>query len=142
MKSMQIWHSVGPHRYYTDGDTVLWHLIDVMDEAQIEQLLAVVDGVLAHFQQSVLLVDCSQAHGLKPEARRRYGEWLKHNRQPNRASIFFSACGEMRTILLLAQRGGQLVSGQRSAIEIVDDEAAARQRADALRATWAERSGA
>jgi hypothetical protein len=74
---------------------------------------------------------------LKPEARRRYAEWLKTSPYPNRASIFFAASGEMQAFLLLAQRAGQLASGQRSAIEIVKDEAAARKRADELRASWA-----
>ncbi len=134
---MQVWQSVGAHRYRTDGDTVFWHLIGVMDELQIERLLAAVDGALSQFQQSVLLVDCTLAHSLKPEARRRYGEWLKHNPYQKRASIFFAASGEMRTFLLLAQRGGELLSGQRSAIEIVLDEATARRRADELRARWA-----
>lgn len=139
MTPMQAWQSSGPHRYYAEGDLVFWRLIDVMDEAQIDQLLAAVDSVLSRYQQSVLLVDCSQAHSLKPEARRRYGEWLKKNPYPRRASIFFSATGEMRTFLLLAQRSGQLLSGQRSAIEIVEDQEAARQRASELRAQWTTR---
>lgn len=139
MMRMQQWQSIGPHRYYTDGDVVFWRLIDVMDEVQIEQLLAAVDGVLSRYQQSVLLVDCSQAHGLKPEARRRYGEWLKKSPNPRRVSIFFAANGEMRTFLLLARRSGQLVSGRHSAMEIVEDLAAAHQRAAELRAQWAAR---
>ena len=133
---MQVWQIVGAHRYCTDGDTVFWHLIGVMDELQIERLLEAVDGALSQFHQSVLLVDCTLAHSLKPEARRRYGEWLKHNPHQKRASIFFCASGEMRTFLLLAQRSAELVSGRRSAIEIVVDEATARRRADELRALW------
>lgn len=131
-----MWRSIGPHRYYVDGDIVFWCLVDIMDELQIERLLVEVDGVLTRFQRSVLLVDCTQAHGLQPEARRRYGEWLKHRPHPNRASIFFAASGEMRTFLLLAQRSGQILSGQRSAIEIVEDEATARQRVEVLRQQW------
>lgn len=133
-----MWQSIGSHRYYTDGDLVFWHLIGVMDEMQIERLLSAVDAALSQFRQSVLLVDCSRAHSLKPEARRRYGEWLKHNPHPNRASVFFAASGEMSAFLLLAQRSGELLSGQRSAIEIVPDEAAARRRAEELRRSWTD----
>lgn len=133
---MAAWRNVGSHHYYVDGDTVFWRMIGIMDELHIEQLLAAVDSVLVRCQYSVLLVDCSQASGLKAEARRLYGEWLKHNPYPRRASIFFSASGEMRTFLLLAQRAGQLISGQRSAIEIVDGESAAWRHADELRAAW------
>jgi hypothetical protein len=133
---MQAWLSSGSHRYYTEGDVVFWRMVDVMDEVHLKQLLAAVDGVLLAFRRLVLLVDCAQARSLTPEARRCYGDWLKNCPQPDRASIFFSASGEMRTFLLLAQRSGQLLSGQRSAIEIVEDEAAARQRAAVLRAQW------
>lgn len=135
---MAVWRTLGLHHYYTDRDVVLWRIAGIMDEAHIEQMLASVDDVLARFHHSILLVDCSQARSLSAEARRRYAEWLKQNLYPNRASIFYSASGEMRTFLLLAQRGGQLVSGRRSAIEIVADEAAARKLADELRAAWTE----
>src|SRR5437868_321588 len=69
--SMQAWQSIGSHHYYTDGDIVFWRMIGFLDEAHIEQLLTAVDAVLERFHHSVLLVDCSQAHSLKPEARRR-----------------------------------------------------------------------
>lgn len=134
---MSAWQSSGPHRYYSEGDFVFWHMVDAMDEVNIEALLAAVDAALRQFQRSVLLVDCSQATLLKPEARRRYAEWLKTSPYPNRASIFFAASGEMQAFLLLAQRAGQLASGQRSAIEIVKDEPAAHKRAEELRASWA-----
>lgn len=130
------WQSAGPHRYYTDSDLVFWRMVDVMEEGHLERLLEAVDAVLARFHHLVLLVDCAEAHSLTAEARRRYAEWLRHNPYPNRASLFYSASGEMHAFLLLAQRAGQLLSGQRSAIEIVHDEAAARERAEELRAAW------
>lgn len=133
---MQNWQSIGSHQFYTEGDIVFWRMIGVMDGVHIERLLAEVDATLARFHRSVLLVDCVHAQILTVEARRRYAEWLKHKPEPHRASIFFSASGEMQTFLLLAQRSGQLLSGQRSAIEIVEDEAAAHQRVEALRAEW------
>lgn len=130
------WQSAGPHRYYTEGHIVFWRMVDVMEEGHLDKLLEAVDAVLARFHHLVLLVDCAEAHSLTVEARRRYAEWLKHNPYPNRASLFYSASGEMQAFLLLAQRAGQLLSGQRSAIEIVQDEAAARKRAEELRAAW------
>lgn len=137
MEAMPAWLRSGPHSYYTEDDVVFWRMVEVMDDGHLKQLLAAVDAVLRAFHRSVLLVDCCQARSLTPEARRSYGDWLKHNPYPNRASIFFATSGEMRTFLLLAQRSGQLISGQRSAIEIVEDESAARQRAGVLRAQWA-----
>lgn len=136
MQAMSAWQTTGSHRYRTEGDTVFWQMVDVLDEVDIEHLLGAVDAVLSRSQHVVLLVDCAQAHGLKAEARRRYGEWLKHSPYSHRVGIFYAVSGEMRTFLLLAQRSGELLSGRRSAIEIVEDEAAARQRADELRAAW------
>jgi tetratricopeptide (TPR) repeat protein len=69
---MSAWQSTGPHRYYSEGDFVFWQMVEAMDEVHIEALLAAVDAALRQFQRSVLLVDCSQATILKPEARRRY----------------------------------------------------------------------
>lgn len=73
------WQSIGPHRFCTEGDTIYWSMVGFMEEAHTKQLLATVDAALAKFHRSVLLVDCTLAHGLKPEARRCYAEWLKHN---------------------------------------------------------------
>lgn len=136
---MHLWLQCGPHSYYTDGDLVFWRMVDVMEEVHIVSLLAAVEAVLAQFRQGVLLVDCSQAHNIRAEARRRYADWLKHSpySDAHRASIFFAVDGEMRVFLTLAQRGAQLASGKRSAIEIVRDEAAARERVDELRSEWA-----
>lgn len=134
------WQSIGPHRFCTEGDTIYWSMVGFMEEAHTKQLLATVDAALAKFHRSVLLVDCTLAHGLKPEARRCYAEWLKHNPHPHRASIFYCVHGDMRTFLVLVQNGGQLVSKNRSAIEIVEDEAAAHRRANELRAQWSAQS--
>ena len=136
---MPKWAYSGPHAYYTQGDLVFWRMVNVIDEVQIESLLAAVDAVLARFQQGFLLVDCSQAHGINAEARRRYADWLKNSpySTSNRASIFFAVNAEMRAFLTLAKRGAQLASGKRSFIELVDDETAAWARIEELRASWA-----
>ena len=114
-----------------------------MDEVHIDCLLAAVDAVLAQFQQGFLLVDCSQAHGINAEARRRYADWLKNSPYSdcNRASIFFAVNAEMGAFLTLAKRGDQLASGKRSYIEVVDDESAARVRVEELRASWGSSQG-
>ncbi len=140
---MHLWHQSGPHSYYTDGNLVFWRMVDVMDEVHIQYLLAAVDAVLAQFEQGFLLVDCSQAHGINAEARRRYADWLKNSpySNSNRASIFFAVNAEMRAFLTLAKRGAQLASGKRSSIEVVDDETAARVRVEELRASWASPQG-
>lgn len=135
---MQSLQTCGPHRYSIEQDVVYWQMVDVMEESHLEVLLASVDSVLAHFHHSILLVDCAQAHSLSVEARRRYATWLKNNPYPNRASVFYAASGEMRAFLLLAQRGAELLSGKRSAIEIFDDEASARAHAAELRNSWVQ----
>lgn len=133
---MQEWTSVGPHSYRSDEYLVHWRMIEVMDESHIERLLLEVDETLRRFGRAMLLVDCSRAHYLSPAARRRYAEWLRNNPSQWRTSIFYNASGDMRVFLLLAKRAAELVSGQQSAIEIVDDEAAAYERIDQIRAWW------
>lgn len=131
------WQTAGPHRYYIDGDVVYWRIIGVLDHDHTAQLLAAVDGVLACSSYVLLLVDGTYAHNLSPEARRYYAEWLRHASNPKRAAIFFRASAEMKAFLALARRGGELLSSKHSGIELVDDEAAAWQRAAELRAEWA-----
>jgi hypothetical protein len=134
---MLAWLTVGPHRYYVDGDVVYFRMMGVLEEDHTVQLLAAVDGVLGHSSHVLLLIDGTHAHNLAPEARRRYAEWLRQASNPKRAAIFFRANGEMKAFLALARRGGELLSSNHSGIEIVDDEAAAWQRAADLRAEWA-----
>lgn len=133
---MADWVDVGLHSYRVDEDVVFWRMVQLMDEPHIELLLAAVDGVLARFGHSVLVVDCTQATTLSAEARRRYADWLRNNPYPRRASVFFGATEEMQTFLQLARRAGELLSGKRSAIESFSHADEAWQRVAELRTEW------
>jgi hypothetical protein len=134
---MPEWECIGAHRCCTDGDVLLWRAVEVFEEPHMVQLLERVNKLLGHFQYSLLLIDCTHAQNVSPGARRLYADWLQQNPCPRRVSLFFNASGEMQMFLLLARRGGELLSGHRSAVEIVPDEATAWRRIHEVRTEWA-----
>jgi len=124
---MTEWIAIGPHRYCSDGDALLWEPHGLVEK---EHAAEIVEVLLAHGRRhevTYFVVDSTDAQPLPAETRRVYADALRQHR-PRIIIISYGAGPLNRITATLALRAGAIIAG----IDITTHAVASRKEAQSL----------
>ena len=130
--AMPDWHSIGPHRYFTEDQFLYWEPHGQVLLPHAERFLQVVDALGARTRQVYCLFDQRDIIPIHPDARRRYVEYVRDAR-PHVTIAFVSTSILVRTVNRLGIGGARLVAGYDLKHETFDTVDAALEYIQSLR---------
>lgn len=130
------WTQVGLHRIRVVDDCVERVIDGPMTLEQVQAFERVQLPIHEQYEYALTLSDCHKAAGMSADARRYVAQQARLH--PER--IYFSALYGCSTLTIavstLVMRAITLISGKPQYLEICRDEASARERLAAFRASW------
>lgn len=108
---MVTWHKLGAHRYHRDGDVVFMELHGDFQRDDAHEIWNVAEGIERECGYALIVFDAREGLSVSPEARQ-YLNKRKHQRSVCGAVLIVGASFGLRTIVLLLQHAGRLLTNK------------------------------
>lgn len=127
------WSQLGLHRIRVVHDTVEWILDGPVSLTELQQFEQFQYQIERTFRYVLILVDCHNASGISPQARRYAAEQTKLHPNLKTFSALYGCSPMIVALSTLVVRAITLFSGRPHPVEISRDEASAREQLAAFR---------